>query len=61
MKKLSLGENSLKKRQTRLEFIKNITELSEKEFLKQLKNINIFEEQKDMLEFLRIQTFHYIK
>ena len=53
MKKLSLEENSLKKRQTRLEFIKNITEISEKEFLKQLKNMNIFEEQKDMLEFLK--------
>ena len=53
MNKLSLEENSLKKRQTRLEFIKNITEISEKEFLKQLKNMNIFEEQKDMLEFLK--------
>ena len=49
----AIEENCLKKRQSRLEFIKAITQFSEKEFLKQMKNINIFEEQKDMLEFLK--------
>ena len=49
----SKEENCLKKRQSRLEYIKAITLFSEKEFLKQMKNINIFEEQKDMLEFLK--------